>query len=94
MENLRIRIDVKLVNSKWYYSKCTSRRSYMSHKIFENSLVAIRKTKLALKLKRPAYIGMSVLELSKVLMYDFHYNHIKKEYDKKSKVLFTDTNSF
>ena len=46
----------------------------MSHKMFHNNLVAIRKSKLALKLNKPAYIGMCILELSKVLMYEFHYN--------------------
>ena len=50
MENLRNRIDVKLVNNKEDYLKCTSKSSYMSHKIFDEILVAIRKRKLALKL--------------------------------------------
>ena len=63
------------------------------HKIFGNSLVAIRKSKLASKLNKPAYIGMCILELSNVLMYEFHYNYIKNKYDDKSKILFTDTNS-
>ena len=49
----------------------------MSHKKFDNNLVAIRKSKLALKLNKPAYIGMSVLELSKVLMYEFRYDTLK-----------------
>ena len=57
------------------------------------SLVAIRKSKLALKLNKPAYIEMCVLELSKSLMYEFHYNYIKNKYDNKSKLLFTDTDS-
>ena len=43
----------------------------MSHKIFENNLVIIRKSKVALKLKKPSYIGMFILELSKVLIYEF-----------------------
>ena len=64
----------------------------MSHKIFDNNLVALSKSKLALKLKKPAYIGMFILELSKVLMYKFHYDYIKNKYDNKSKLLFTDTN--
>ena len=50
MENLRNRIDVKLLNNKEDYLKCTSKPSYMSHKIFDDSLVAIHKSKLALKL--------------------------------------------
>ena len=50
MENLRNRIDVKLLNNKEDYLKCTSKPSYISHEIFDDSLVAIRKSKLALKL--------------------------------------------
>ena len=69
MENLRNRIDAKLVNSKKDYLKCTSKPSYMSRKIFDNNLVAIQKSKVSLKLNEPAYIGMYILELSKVLMY-------------------------
>ena len=46
----------------------------MSHKIFGNNLAAIRKSKLAIKLNKPACIGMCILELSKVLMYEFDYN--------------------
>ena len=46
----------------------------MSHKIFDNNLVAIRKSKLTLTLKKPAYIGMRILEFSKLLTYEFHYH--------------------
>ena len=73
-ENLRNRIGRKLVNNEKDYLKCTSKPSYMSHKIFENNLAAIRKRKLALKLNKPAYIGIFILELSKVLMYKFDYD--------------------
>ena len=65
----------------------------MSHKIFDNNLVAIRKSKVALNLNKPAYIGTCILGLSKVLMYEIHYNYIKKKYDNKSRLLFTDTDS-
>ena len=65
----------------------------MSHKLFDNNLVAIRKSKVALKLKKPTYTGMCILELSKVLMYEFYYDNIKNKYDNKSKLLFTGTDS-
>ena len=65
----------------------------MSHKIFDNNLVAIHKSKLALKLSKPAYIGIFILGLGKVLMYEFYYDYINNIYDNKSKLLFTDTNS-
>ena len=89
IENLRNRIDVKLENNKRDCLKCTSKQSYISRKIFDNSLVVIHKSKLALKLNNPAYIITRILELSKVWMYKFHYDYIKNKYDKKTKLLFT-----
>ena len=53
------------------YLKWTSKPSNMSHKIFHNDLVTIRKNKVTLMLDKPAYIGMCILELSKVLIYDY-----------------------
>ena len=61
--------------------------------MFVNNLVAIRKSKLALKLSKSAYIGMCILDLSKALMYEFHYDYIKNKYNDKSKLLFTNTDS-
>ena len=61
MKNLRNRIDVKLVNNEKDYLQCTSKPSYMSRKIIDNNLLAICKSKLALKLTKPAYTGMYIL---------------------------------
>ena len=80
MQNLRNRINVKLVSNKKDYLKWTSKPTFMSHKIFDNDLVAIRKNKVTLTLNKPASIGISILELSKVLMYEFHYDYIKNKY--------------
>ena len=63
----------------------------MSHKIFDNNLIAIRKSKVSLNLNKPTYTGMCILEFSKVLIYEFHYDYIKNKYDNKSKLLFSDT---
>ena len=52
--------------------------TYVSSKIFNENLVAVHKIKETLTLNRPAYIGMCILDLSKTLMYDFHYNYIKQ----------------
>ena len=49
----------------------------MSQKIFDNDLIAIRKSKVTLTFKKPVYVEMCVLDLSKVLMYEFHYDYIK-----------------
>ena len=60
---------------------------------FDNNLVAIQKRKVALKLNEPAYIGTCILDLSKVVMYKFHYDYIKNKDDNKSKLFFSDTDS-
>ena len=73
--------------------KWTSKPSYLSHKIFENDLVAIRKNKVTLTLNKPAYIGMCILEVSEVLMCEFHYDHIENKYANKSRLFFTNTDS-
>ena len=64
----------------------------MSHSIFDNDLVAIRKSKITLTPHKPAYIGMCILELSKVLIYEFHYDYIKNKYGNNSR-LFIETKS-
>ena len=68
MENLRNRIDVKLVSNKKDYLKWTFKPVYMSHKIFDKDLVPICKNKVTLVLNKTAYSGMCILELSKVLI--------------------------
>ena len=93
MENLRKRIDIRLVTNVDQFIKLTSKPTFVSSKIFNKNLVAVHKIKETLKLNRPAYVGMSILDLSKTLMYDFHYNYIKKEYGSIAKLLFTDTDS-
>ena len=65
----------------------------MSHKTLDNNLVEIYKIKIALNLNKAADIGMCILELSKVLMYKFHYDYIKNKYDNKSNLFFTNTDS-
>ena len=65
----------------------------MSQKIFDNDLVAIRKSKATLTSNKPAYVGICILDLSKVLMYEFHYDYIKNKYGKNSKLLLTDFDS-
>ena len=90
---LRNGIDIKLVRNKKNNLKWTSKPRYVSHKVFGNDLVAICKIKVTLTLMKPAYVGMCVLELSKVLMYDFHYDYIKNKYANISRMLFTDTDS-
>ena len=91
MENLRKRINVRFVNSKKDFLKYTSRPTYVNHKLFNKNFAAIHEVKPVLILNKPIYVGFTVLDLSKWLMYDFHYNFIKKNFS--AELLFTDTDS-
>ena len=93
MENIRKRVDVRLITDEKKLLKMVSKPTYVSSKIFNKDLVAVHKIKETLTLNRPSYVGMCILDLSKTLMYDFHYNYIKEKYGNKAKLLFTDTDS-
>ena len=94
MENLSDRIDMRLVNNEKDYLKWTLKPSYLPHEIFDNDLVVISKSKVILTLNKPEYIGMCILELSKVLVYELYYDYIINKYGNDSRLLlFTDTDS-
>ena len=79
MENLRKRINVRIVTNKKDFLKYTSRPTHITHKIFHKKYAAIHEIKPVLTLNKPIYVGFTVLDLSKWLMYDFHYRFIKKK---------------
>ena len=91
MENIKKRVDVRLATDQKKLSKLVSKPTYVNSKIFNENLVAVHKIKETLTLDKPTYLGMCILDLSKTLMYDFHYNYIKKKYGNRAKLLFTDT---
>lgn len=77
-ENLRKRVDVKLITNQKKLLKYSSKPTHVSSKIINENLVVVHKIKETLTLNRPAYAGMCILDLSKTLMYDFRYNYIKQ----------------
>ena len=91
MENLRKRIYVRFANNKKYLLKYTSRPTYVTHKIFNKTFAAILEIKPVLILNKPIYVEFTVLDLSKWLMYDIHYNFIKKNFS--AELFITDTDS-
>ena len=90
IENQRKRINVKLINGKKVYQRYVNKPNFISQKIFEKNFVAVHCSKTVLTLNKPIYIGFSILELSKLLMYQFHYDYVLKTFD-NVKLLFTDT---
>jgi hypothetical protein len=93
MENIRKHIDVKLVKTMEKCQKLVNKPNFSSFKIFTESLIAVHMKRTKLKFDKPVYVGQAVLDLSKTLMYDFHYNTIKKQYGSSAQLLFTDTDS-
>ena len=95
MENLRNRVDIKIVrsNEKDKIRKLVASPLYSRHVIFTNDLVGIDMRKSRLLLNKPVYTGMTILDNSKILMYDFFYNHLKKHYGESCELLYTDTDS-
>lgn len=93
MENLRHRIDFSLVNTPKAAIKKASSPAFERFTVFKNNLVGIHQRRKILILNRPIYTGFAVLDLSKLLMYDFHYDVIRKQYGDRAKLLFTDTDS-
>ena len=95
MENIRNRVNVKLVNTEERLKKLTAKPNLKSPpKIFSENLASVHLKKTSLTMNKPVYLGMCILDLSKTIMYDFHYNYIKPKYGAKAKLLFTDTDSF
>ena len=78
MENLRKRINVRLVNNVEDFLKYASRPTHITHKIFGEDYAAIHEIKPVLILTKPIYVVFTVLDLSKWKIYDFYYNFIKK----------------
>ena len=93
MENIRNRVDIRLVTRESQAKRLTCKPNYQHHTIFSKNLAAVHMKKVSLKFNKPVYLGMSILDLSKTLMYDFHYNYIKPKYGENAKLLFTDTDS-
>ena len=94
MENLRKKVEVKLVRDEKKLIKClTSKPTFVTCNILNAKLVAFHKIKETLTLNSLTFVGMCILDLSKTLMHDFHYSYSKRKYNNNAKLLFTDTDS-
>ena len=87
MENLRKRINTRWVNNAKNYIRYISKPIFVSQKIFSKNCVAIHEIKPFLTLNKPIYVGFSILDLRKFLIYEFHYKYIKSKYS--ANLLFT-----
>ena len=91
MENIRNDRDIKLVTSDKRTKRIVSEPSYHSHKKFSKHLMVIEMKKTRVKMIKSLYLGMSILDVSKIIMHKFWYDYIKPKYDARTKLCYTDT---
>ena len=94
MENVRNHRDIKLVTTDIRRNKLVSEPNCHTTKQFSENLLAIEMKKTKVKINKPVYLGMSTLDISKKLMYEFWYDYIKPKYKEKAKLCYMDTDSF
>ena len=92
-EDVRKYRDVKIAMTEKRVRKLVARPTVKQWKIYEENLAAIQLKRSTVELNKPRYVGMCILDISKVVMYNFHYNYMMKKFP-EAKLLFTDTDSF
>jgi len=96
-EDLRKRIDIRIVTSQPQAERYVAQASFDSFKILNSDATMVKMKKTSILWRKPTYVGFTILELSKLHMYEFHYNHMVPLYTKNNKcsakLLFTDTDS-
>ena len=94
MENLRKHRDIKLVTTDKRRNRLVSEPNYHTTKCFSENLLAVEMKKAKVKMNKPVYLGLSILEMSKKLMYEFWYDYMKPKYGDNVKLCYMNTDSF
>ena len=94
MENIRNHRDIKLVTTDRKRNKLVSEPNYHTINLISEDLSIIEMKKTKVKLNKPIYLGLSILEISKILMHEFWYDYMKPKYNNDVKLCYMDTDSF
>ena len=94
MENVKKHRDIKLVTTDKRRNKLVSEPNYHTTKWFPENLLAIEMKKTNVKMNEPVYLGLSILEISKTLMYELWYDYMKPKYGDDVKLCYMDTDNF
>ena len=94
MENIRKHRDIKLVTTDKKRSKLVSEPNYHTMNLISEDLSIIEMKKTKVKMNKPIYLGLSILEISKILMYEFWYDYMKPKYGNNVKLCYMDSDSF
>ena len=93
MENIRKHRDIKLLTTNKRRNQLVSEPYYHTTKYFSENLLAMKMKKIKVKMNNPVYLGLSILEISKTLMYEFWYDYVKPKYHDNAKLCYMDTGS-
>ena len=93
MENVRKHRDIKLVKTDCKRNKLVSEPYYHTMKLIEENLSIIEMKKVKVKMNKPIYLGLSILEISKIKIYEFWHDYMKRKYGDMVKLCYTDTDS-
>ena len=93
IENIRKRQNIHLVDNRKTAISLSNKPNYDRCTIFDKNLIAVHMKNTEVYFNKPVYVGQAILDLSKTLMFDFHYNYIKNKYGSRAQLLFTDTDS-
>ena len=94
MGNIRNHKDMNLVTSEQKYQKYVMKLNFKNGCPFSKDLFAVEMGKTEIKMNKPVYLGQAILDLSKTLMYEFHYDYMRPKYGSKVKLCYMDTDSF
>ncbi|XP_073230928.1 uncharacterized protein [Porites lutea] len=93
IENIRKRQNIHLIDNRKKAVKLSSRPNFDRATIFDKNLIAVHMKRTEVYFNKPVYVGQAILDLSKTLMFNFHYTYIKEKYGNNAELLFTDTDS-
>ena len=93
MENVRKHRDMKLVKTDYKRNKLVSEPNYHTMKLISENLSITEMKKVKVKMNKPIYLGLSILEISKIIMYEFLYDYMKKKYGDMVKLCYMDADS-
>ena len=93
-ENVRKHRDIKLVKTDKKRNKLVSEPNFHTMKLIDNNLAIIEMMKVKVKMNRPIYLGLPILDISKITMYEFWYDYVKSKYEDKVRLCYMDTDSF
>ena len=94
MENIRNHKDMKLATSDKKYLKYVMKPNFKDGHPFSKHLFAVEMGKTEITMNKPVYLGQEILDLSKTLMYEFHYDYMRPKYGSKVKLYYMDTDNF